>query len=76
VRSTATVQTLVEGPPVPTATPPDTAAPPNAGGASPFASASAADLDELARRLTAPLLRRVRGQLLVDRERRGVRADL
>ncbi|WP_456819085.1 hypothetical protein [Cellulomonas sp. URHB0016] len=66
-------------PPPPAATPDAAAAPaapgaPGAGG--PFASASAADLDELARRLTAPMLRRMRGQLLVDRERRGMRADV
>lgn len=71
--------------PEPAAAPPSTPAAtvtaptsgtPAPAGASPFATASAADLDELARRLTPPLLRRVRGQLLVDRERRGVRVDL
>ena len=72
------MQTLTDPPTVQAATPPEQASAPGPGGGStsPFASASAADLDELARRLTLPLLRRVRGQLLVDRERRGVRADL
>ncbi|NKY41603.1 hypothetical protein HGA02_19400, partial [Cellulomonas septica] len=48
---------------------------PEGSGASPFATATPADLDELARRLMTPLMRRVRGQLLVDRERRGTRID-
>ncbi|MDC7122582.1 hypothetical protein OMK64_13660 [Cellulomonas fimi] len=66
-------------PPPPVATPvvaPDAAGEaPDGSGASPFASATPADLDELARRLMTPLMRRVRGQLLVDRERRGTRTD-
>ncbi|NUU15794.1 hypothetical protein HP550_00830, partial [Cellulomonas humilata] len=72
------VQTLTEPPTVQAVTPPEPASEPGprGGSPSPFAAASAADLDELARRLTPPLLRRVRGQLLVDRERRGVRVDL
>jgi hypothetical protein len=66
-------------PPPPPAAAPEAGAAPAAHGAhagGPFASASAADLDELARRLTVPMLRRMRGQLLVDRERRGMRADV
>ena len=68
-----TVQTALDAAPV---VAPATTADVVGPTASPFASATAADLDELARRLTEPLLRRVRGQLLVDRERRGTRVDL
>ena len=37
---------------------------------------TAAQVDDLARRLTPPLLRRLRAQLLLDRERLGVRTDV
>ncbi|MDN5768099.1 MAG: hypothetical protein L0H96_20500 [Humibacillus sp.] len=36
---------------------------------------TAAELDELARRLYDPLASRLRAELLVDRERRGRRTD-
>lgn len=78
--TTPTVQRSDDAPPPPPA--PTPVAAPDAGGAapegsaaSPFAAATPADLDELARRLMTPLMRRVRGQLLVDRERRGTRTD-
>ncbi|WP_273652790.1 hypothetical protein [Cellulomonas fimi] len=62
-------------PPAPVVAPDAASAAPESSGASPFAAATPADLDELARRLMTPLMRRVRGQLLVDRERRGTRID-
>ncbi|NNH09153.1 hypothetical protein HLB10_18975, partial [Cellulomonas fimi] len=70
-----------EAPPPPTTTAAGVAGPTGdaagvaGAGTSPFAAATPADLDELARRLMTPLMRRVRGQLLVDRERRGTRTD-
>ncbi|WP_160142875.1 hypothetical protein, partial [Cellulomonas algicola] len=78
--ATPTVQRSDDAaPPPPVATPVAAAdaagAAPEGSGASPFATATPADLDELARRLMTPLMRRVRGQLLVDRERRGTRID-
>jgi hypothetical protein len=48
---------------------PDAAAATNAGAPSP------AQLEELARRLVAPLSRRLKAEMLLDRERRGLRTD-
>ncbi|GCE77864.1 hypothetical protein CBZ_29200 [Cellulomonas biazotea] len=76
---TAPVQRAEDGAPIASAPPValDAASGTAAAGASAsmFAAASPADLDELARKLMPPLMRRVRGQLLVDRERRGIRTD-
>ena len=43
---------------------------PGAGGAQ-----SEQDIDALARRLVEPLSRRLKAEMLIDRERRGVRSD-
>jgi hypothetical protein len=43
--------------------------------ASPAGAASPKELDELARRLYDPLATRLRSELLLDRERRGLRTD-
>jgi hypothetical protein len=45
-------------------------------GAAPAApAASAEELDKLAGRLLEPLTRRLKAEMLIDRERRGVRSD-
>jgi hypothetical protein len=41
----------------------------------PGATASPEELDELARRLYAPMVRRLKADLLLDRDRRGLRTD-
>lgn len=33
-------------------------------------------LEELAKRLTGPLIRRIKAEMLLDRERRGLRTDV
>ncbi|VZO35050.1 hypothetical protein HALOF300_00275 [Occultella aeris] len=50
--------------------------PPPDGGSAGLRDLSAGAVDELADRLAGPILRRLRTQLLVDRERRGMRTDL
>jgi hypothetical protein len=63
----------------PSAQEPPTPAPspqPTADGHGAASAMSAAEVDDLARRLTTPLLRRLRAQLLLDRERLGVRTDV
>jgi hypothetical protein len=42
----------------------------------PAAAGSSTDLDELARKLYDPLMTRLRADLLVERERRGLRTDV
>jgi hypothetical protein len=44
-----------------------------AGGA---AQASPEQLEELAKRLAGPLIRRIKAEMLLDRERRGLRTDV
>ncbi len=46
-----------------------------AGVATPGAAGGAEDVDALAQRLFPPMLRRLKNELLLDRERRGVRTD-
>lgn len=46
---------------------------PNPGTA---AHASPEQLEELAKRLTGPLIRRIKAEMLLDRERRGLRTDM
>jgi hypothetical protein len=48
-----------------------------AGAAAPgdAAQASAEQLEELAKRLAGPLIRRIKAEMLLDRERRGLRTD-
>lgn len=64
------VQRAVEAP-APAPAQADAALPPSATGA----PGSPDQLDELARRLAGPILARVKAELLVERERRGVRTD-
>jgi hypothetical protein len=45
----------------------------NAGGAP---AATPEQLEELAKRLTGPLIRRIKAEMLLDRERRGLRTDV
>jgi hypothetical protein len=53
----------------PAATPGTTAGPPGA------APGGATDIDALAQRLFTPMVRRIKAELLLDRERRGMRTD-
>jgi hypothetical protein len=51
----------------------------NGAGGRPSAGAPAAtpeQLEELAKRLTGPLIRRIKAEMLLDRERRGLRTDV
>jgi hypothetical protein len=49
-----------------------------AGAAAPgnAAQASPEQLEELAKRLAGPLIRRIKAEMLLDRERRGLRTDV
>ncbi|GAA1769330.1 hypothetical protein GCM10009712_16650 [Pseudarthrobacter sulfonivorans] len=40
------------------------------------AAATPEQLEELAKRLTGPLIRRIKAEMLLDRERRGLRTDV
>ena len=59
--------------PSPSSTSPSTQADAPGGGAATAGSAS--EVDELARKLYDPLMLRLRAELLVERERRGLRTD-
>lgn len=61
--------------PVQRAEAPPVVLPAAAGGAPAVAATTPDQLEELARRLVAPLSRRLRAELLLDRERRGLRTD-
>ena len=39
-------------------------------------AATPEQLEELAKRLTGPLIRRIKAEMLLDRERRGLRTDM
>jgi hypothetical protein len=52
-----------------------TAAAPGAGATGTPAAPNPEQLEELARRLVAPLARRLKAEMLLDRERRGLRTD-
>jgi hypothetical protein len=60
--------------PAPAPAPP-AASPAPAPGAAPASGSSPEQLEELARRLVAPLSRRLKAEMLIDRERRGHRTD-
>jgi len=63
----------------PTSMPAVGAPPTAAGGGAPAADAvsgmSSDQLDDLAKRLAGPIIRRIKADMLLDRERRGVRTD-
>ena len=63
-----TVQTAVAPPPA--STPAGPAAAPGKG-----AGSATGDVDALAQKLFPAVLRRIKSELLLDRERRGVRTD-
>jgi len=50
-------------------------APPAAGGAASVDASSPEAIEKLAQRLYGPLVRRLKAELLLDRERRGIRID-
>jgi hypothetical protein len=47
----------------------------SAGAAGPPSAATPDQLEELAKRLAGPLIRRIKAEMLLDRERRGLRTD-
>ncbi|WP_146617437.1 hypothetical protein [Arthrobacter globiformis] len=48
---------------------------PTAGAPGPLGAATPDQLEELAKRLAGPLIRRIKAEMLLDRERRGLRTD-
>jgi hypothetical protein len=72
------VQTDAGSPPAVAAQPvPGAATNASVGKQAPGASAATPEqLEELAKRLTGPLIRRIKSEMLLDRERRGLRTDV
>jgi hypothetical protein len=63
-------------PPAPVQPAAQAGAPAPSGGGGTAPAAGPDQIDELVRRLAGPMLRRVKAELLLDRERRGVRTDI
>jgi len=70
-----TVQTAPAAAPPPAAPAGAPAAPAGASGAAPGGGSATGDVDALAQKVFPGVLRRIKAELLLDRERRGVRTD-